>query len=186
MEIGFVNQKTFQRFGRVRAAAKIARKRPILFNFGGENLVHLLDVVLEVVGVLEQLFAARIKTPENARLGGVVSGHVPLEAHVAFEVFPTQQTRVQNGGVLEGGVARRPSNVQPHMQLKLLPQKSQETRRAWKCRSLCSFNSQEVEKMRSHLPWANLILPGIGVECNSRCSCRYFEVVRCSPHSWHS
>jgi hypothetical protein len=78
--------------------------------------VHLLDVVLEVVGVLEQLLTSQIKTLEDARRGGVVSSHVPLEAHVAFEVFPTQQTRVQNGGVLEGGVAHRPSNVQPHMQ----------------------------------------------------------------------
>jgi len=78
--------------------------------------VHLLDVVLEEGGVLEQLLAPEIKTLEDARRGGDVSAHVPLEAHVAFEVFPTQQTRVQNGGVLEGGVAHRPSNVQPHVQ----------------------------------------------------------------------
>jgi hypothetical protein len=118
-----VNQKTFQRFGRVRAAAEVARKWPLLFvtlALGGERLllgfVHLRDVVPEEVAVLEQLLASQIKTLEDARRGGVVTGHVPLEAHGAFEVFATQQTRVQNGGVLAGGVAHRPCNVQPHVQ----------------------------------------------------------------------
>jgi hypothetical protein len=59
----------------------------------------LLCVFSEVVAILEELFAFRIKTLEYARRLCIMIRHVPLVIHVKCEVLAAQQACVKNGAV---------------------------------------------------------------------------------------